>query len=210
MMMKANAMIFLVDDDASVRKGLARLMSSAGYACESFESAESFLQRERHAGPACLVLDMQMPQVTGIELQERLERLGCHLPVIFLTGHGTIPQTVQALKQGALNFFSKPVDDEVLLESIKEALACSEQWLAAAQAKAAVLQRIKLLTAREFEVMQLVITGVLNKQIAAHLGISLRTVKTHRGQVMAKMSIPSVAELVRHCETAGIKPLAVL
>jgi FixJ family two-component response regulator len=207
-MMKAKAMIFLVDDDASVRKGLTRLMSSAGYASESFESAEAFLRRERHAGPACLVLDMQMPQVTGMELQERLEGLGYHLPVIFLTGYGTIPQTVRALKQGALNFFSKPVDDGVLLESIKEALACSEQWLAAAQEKAAVLQRVKLLTAREFEVMRLVISGVLNKQIAAHLGISLRTVKTHRGQVMAKMAILSVAELVRHCETTGIKPLA--
>ncbi len=207
--MKTKAIIFLVDDDASVRKGLTRLMCSAGYACESFDSAEAFLQRERHSGPGCLVLDLQMPQVTGIELQEELKSLGYDLPVIFLTGHGTIPQTVQALKRGALNFFSKPVDHELLIESIEEALACSKDWLAADQEKTNILERVKLLTAREFEVMQLVIAGVLNKQIAAHLGISLRTVKTHRGQVMAKMGIPSVAELVRLCETAGIKPLAV-
>ena len=207
--MKTNAIVFLVDDDPSVRKGLSRLLRSAGHECETFESAEAFLQRECHPGVGCLVLDLRMPQVTGLELQERLGRLGSQLPIIFLTGHGDIPQSVQAVKQGAVNFLTKPVDDEVLLASIEEALRLGRQWLAAAQEKAAVLQRTEMLTAREFEVMQGVIAGALNKQIAAHLGIVEKTVKVHRAAAMQKMGVASVAELVRLCETAGIKPLVV-
>jgi FixJ family two-component response regulator len=207
--MKDDTIVFLVDDDAFVRKGLSRLLRSAGYACEAFESAEAFLQRERYAGVGCLVLDLRMPGVTGLELQERLDRLGYHLPIIFLTGHGDIPQSVQAVKRGAVNFLTKPVDDEVLLVSIEEALTRCRQAQAAAKEKASILQRTETLTAREFEVMQGVIAGALNKQIATRLGIGEKTVKVHRGQVMQKMGVASVAELVRLCETAGIPPVAV-
>ena len=203
------ATVFVVDDDASMRTALSRLLRSAGYQCEAFESAEAFLRRERHPGVGCLVLDLHMPQVSGLELQERLGRLGYHLPIIFLTGHGDIPHTVQAVKHGAVNFLTKPVDEEALLASIEEALARGRQLLAAAHEKTAILQRTETLSPREFEVMQGVIAGALNKQIAARLGIAEKTVKIHRGQVMEKMGVQSVAELVRLCESAGIQPLAV-
>jgi FixJ family two-component response regulator len=208
-MMQTNATIFVVDDDESMRTALSRLLRSAGYQCEAFESAQAFLQRERHSGVGCLVLDLRMPHVTGLELQERLARLGYHLPIIFLTGHGDIPHTVQAVKHGAVNFLTKPVDEEVLLASIEEALVRGRQLLAAAKEQTAILQRTDTLSAREFEVMQGVIAGALNKQIAAHLGIAEKTVKIHRGQVMEKMKVNSVAELVRLCESAGIKPVAI-
>ena len=209
-MMQTNAIVFVVDDDASMRTGLSRLLRSAGYQCEAFDSAEAFLRRERHAGVGCLVLDLRMPHVTGLELQERLGRLGYHLPIIFLTGHGDIPHSVQAVKQGAVNFLTKPVDEEALLASIEEALARDRRLLTAANKETAILHRTQTLSPREFEVMQGVIAGALNKQIAAHLGIAEKTVKIHRGQVMEKMGVHSVAELVRLCESAGIKPLAVL
>ena len=208
-MTQTSAIVFVVDDDASMRTGLSRLLCSAGYQCEAFESAEAFLRRERHPGLGCLVLDLRMPQMTGLELQERLGRLGYHLPIIFLTGHGDIPHSVQAVKHGAVNFLTKPVDEEALLPSIKEALARSRQLLAAANEETAILQRTETLSPREFEVMQRVIAGALNKQIAAHLGIAEKTVKIHRGQVMEKMGVHSVAELVRLCESASIKPVAV-
>jgi FixJ family two-component response regulator len=208
-MSQSNATIFVVDDDESMRTALSRLLRSAGYQCEAFDSAQAFLQRERHPGVGCLVLDLRMPHVTGLELQERLGRLGYHLPIIFLTGHGDIPNTVQAVKQGAVNFLTKPVDEELLLASIQEALVRSRQLLAAANEQTSILQRTGTLSAREFEVMQGVIAGALNKQIAAHLGIAEKTVKIHRGQVMEKMKVNSVAELVRLCESAGIKPVAI-
>jgi FixJ family two-component response regulator len=208
-MTPTSAIVFVVDDEASMRTGLSRLLRSAGYECESFESAEAFLRRERHPGVGCLVLDLRMPQVTGLELQERLGRLGYHLPIIFLTGHGDIPYSVQAVKHGAVNFLTKPVDEEALLASIEEALSRGRQWVATANEKAAILRRTETLSAREFEVMQGVIAGALNKQIAAHLGIAEKTVKIHRGQVMEKMRVHSVAELVRLCESAGIRPAAI-
>ena len=207
--MKTNAIVFLVDDDESVRRGLSRLMRSAGHACEAFESAEAFLQRQHHPGVGCIVLDLRMPDVTGLELQDRLGRLGYQVPIIFLTGHGDIPHSVQAVKQGAVNFLTKPVDDEILLAAVEEALTRSRHLMAAAQEKAAIRQRAETLTPREFEVMRGVIAGALNKQIAAHLGIAERTVKIHRSRALGKMGVVSVAELVRLCETAGIKPLII-
>ena len=208
-MSQTNTIIFVVDDDASMRAGLSRLLRSAGYECEAFESAQAFLRREHHTSLGCLVLDLRMPHVTGLELQERLGRLGYHLPIIFLTGHGNIPHSVEAVKRGAVNFLTKPVDEEALLASIEEALVRGRQLLAAAHERTAILQRTGTLSAREFEVMQGVIAGALNKQIAAHLGIAEKTVKIHRGQVMDKMKVDSVAELVRLCESAGIKPAAI-
>lgn len=206
--MKAPEKIFVVDDDAAVRKGLLRLLRSAGHDCETFASAEIFLERPHFEGVGCLLLDLRMPAMTGLELQERLDRLGYVLPIVFLTGHGDIPQSVQAVKRGAVNFLSKPVDDEVLLAAIAEAFTRSRQIWEAGRAKALILQRIALLTPREFEVMQGVIAGTLNKQIGGRLGINEKTVKVHRGQVMRKLEVVSVADLVRLCETAGVKPVA--
>ena len=208
-MTPTSALVFVVDDDAAMRAGLVRLLRSAGYECAACESAEAFLRRPRHPGVGCLVLDLRLPRVTGLELQDRLTRLGCHLPIIFLTGHGDIPQSVQAVKQGAVNFLTKPVDEDQLLASIEEALARSRQLLAAAQERQTIVQRTETLSPREFEVMQRVISGALNKQIAAHLGLAEKTVKIHRGQVMEKMRADSVAELVRLCACAGIPPVAV-
>ena len=158
----------------------------------------------------CLVLDLRMPRMTGLELQKRLQRVGSQLPIIFLTGHGHIPDSVQAIKQGAVDFLAKPVDEETLLASVEEAIACNRQWLATAQEKKSILERSATLSGREFEVMQGVIAGALNKQIAAHLGIAEKTVKIHRGQVMKKMGVDSVAELVRLCASASIPPVAEL
>ena len=207
--MSVDSIVFVVDDDASVRKGLLRLLRSAGHGVETFESAESFLQRERYTGVGCLVLDLKMPRVSGLELQERLTRLGYQLPIIFLTGHGDIPNTVHAIKKGAVDFLTKPVDDEVLLAAVSEALARHRKLVAEAREKTDIRQRLETLSAREFETMQCVVSGALNKQIAVHLGIAEKTVKVHRGRVMQKLGVSSVAELVRLCETAGIDPVPV-
>jgi len=202
--MTSQATIFVVDDDASVRKGLSRLLRTCGYRVEALESAEAFLEQEQPSGPSCLVLDLQMPRISGLELQERMGRLGYELPIIFLTGHGDIPKSVSAIKKGATNFLTKPVDDEALLSSVAEALEHHRKRLAEAAEKRAVRGQLDTLSAREFEVMQCVISGALNKQIAAHLGIAEKTVKIHRGRVMQKLNVDSVAELVRLCAMAGI------
>ncbi len=202
--MTSAATIFVVDDDASVRKGLSRLLHSCGYRVEAIESAEAFLERDRPTGPGCLVLDLKMPRISGLDLQERMDELGYELPIIFLTGHGHIPDSVSAIKKGAVNFLTKPVDEEALLASIGEALAYHRKRLAEAAKTRAVRRQLETLSPREVEVMQCVISGALNKQIAAHLGIAEKTVKIHRGNVMHKLNVDSVAELVRLCELVGI------
>ena len=205
-MNRTDATVFIVDDDPSVRKSLLRLIRCAGWQGEAFASAQDFLAQAALARAGCVVLDVRMPGMTGPELRDLMAAQEISLPVIFLTGHGDIPTGVDAMKKGAVDFLQKPVDDDVLLQAIQQAL----ERHAAAQVHRQELQRIQAcllsLTPREREVMEYVIGGWLNKQIAAELAISEKTVKIHRGCVMHKLGVHSVAELVRHCETAGIAP----
>lgn len=196
-------LVFVVDDDDSVRKAIARLLASAGYASETFDGPERFLVRPPHDGPSCLVLDLQMPGMTGLELQARLNRAGHALPVVFVTGHGDIPTSVRAMRQGALDFLSKPFTSEQLLGAVAEALARDRTHLVERRELEALVARHRRLTPREREVFALVVRGLLNKQVARRLGASEKTIKAHRGRVMEKMEAGSVAELVRMSDKLG-------
>ena len=198
--------VFIIDDDASIRKSLSRLLRSADYTVETFPSAEEFLRREHFDGIGCLLLDVQMPGLSGTDLQEELSRAAYSMPIIFITGHGNIPMSVQAMKKGAVNFLAKPFDDEELLQGVREALEKDRKAKAGRAEVHDALRCIEQLTPREQEVLRYVITGMLNKQIASKLGIAEKTVKVHRGRVMEKLGVDSVAELVRLAEKAGIKP----
>jgi FixJ family two-component response regulator len=198
--------VFIIDDDPSSRRGLTRLVRAAGLRAESFASARAFLDSGRCDGPGCIVLDVMMPEMSGPELQEKLGQVQACMPIIFLSGHGDVPTAAKAMKQGALDFLTKPVDRDDLLRAIWDALDRDVQSRARRAESDAVRQYIESLTAREREVMTYVITGSLNKQIAADLGISEETVKVHRGRVMHKLGVVSVAELVRICDKAGIAP----
>jgi FixJ family two-component response regulator len=198
--------VFIIDDDPSARKGLTRLVSVAGMNVESFASAVDFLASGKFAGPSCIVLDVKMPEMTGPELQEKLGEAEYCMPIIFLSGHSDIPVAARAMKKGAVDFLTKPVDREALLEAIRVSLARDAENRAQRAEKTSIHTQIKMLTPREHEIMTYVITGMLNKQIAFELGISEETVKIHRGRVMQKLGIDSVAELVRICEKAGIAP----
>jgi FixJ family two-component response regulator len=200
--------VFVVDDDGAVRTGLARLVRASGLDVETFESAAAFLARLPVGGVGCVLLDLRMPDVDGASLQERLAEIDPGLPIIFVTGHGEVPDSVKAIKRGAVDFLTKPVDDDVLLAAIGEALERHRAARSAEGDRAAIDARIASLTAREMDVMRRVIGGALNKQIAAHLGIAEGTVKVHRGRVMEKMAAGSVADLVRLCGAAGVSPLA--
>ncbi len=173
---------------------------------ESFASAGDFLASERCGGPGCIVLDVRMPDMTGPELQEELGKTGDHMPIIFLSAHADVPTTARAMKKGAVDFLTKPVDRDDLLEAIRVSLAKDAKNNAQRAENSFINEQIKKLTRREHEVMTYVITGMLNKQIAFELDISEETVKIHRGRVMQKLEIVSVAELVRLCEKAGIAP----
>jgi FixJ family two-component response regulator len=196
--------VFIVDDDAGVRKSLARLLGSAGYAVEAFASAREFLAREPHAGPCCLLLDVRMPGLTGLDLQETLVAAGRRMSIVFVTGHVDVPMSVKAMKGGAIDLLTKPFDDKDLLGAIERAMAKDVQALGAEAHVAEVRERVQTLTPRETEVFALVVTGMLNKQIAAKLGIGEKTVKVHRARVMEKMQAGSVAELVRLADRAGV------
>lgn len=193
--------VFVVDDDPSVRKALSRLLSSVGLKVQMFESAEAFLAHTRASPPAsgCLVLDVQMPGLNGLELQKELGGEARSLPIIFITGHGDIPMSVRAMKQGAVDFLAKPFDGQALLDAIGVALRKDLEQRQRCAEIAEIRKRELTLTAREHDVMARVITGALNKQIAADLGIEEGTIKVHRGRVMAKMGVQSVAELVVLC-----------
>ena len=197
--------VYLVDDDNSVRKALARLIRAAGYAIETFASAREFFKsKPENAGVACLVLDVRMPGVNGLELQEALQAADLAIPIIFITGHGDIPMSVRAMKAGAVDFLPKPVRAEVLLPAIEQALARAARQCADAAELVGIQRRLDTLTPRERDVMALVVTGMLNKQIAHELGTVEKTIKVHRSRVMEKMAVGSVAELVRLTEKVGI------
>ena len=198
--------VFVIDDDASIRKSLSRLLRSAGYTTEMFASAEEFLGRNHFNGVGCLLLDVQMPELSGIDLQEELSKADYHMPVIFITGHGNIPMSVQAMKKGAVDFLTKPFDDKKLLQTIEKAIEKDTHARAEYDESLKIRRRIELLSPRENEVLPYIITGMLNKQIALKLGIAEKTVKVHRGRIMEKLCVDSVAELVRLAEKAGIKP----
>jgi FixJ family two-component response regulator len=193
-----------VDDDASVRIGLTRLLEAAGYTVEAFASAREFLAREPYAGPSCLVLDVRMPGTTGLDLQEALAAAGRRMAIVFVTGHVDVPMSVKAMKGGAVDLLTKPVDDRDLLAAIQRAVAKDVQDRGAEARVAEIQGRVKMLTPRETEVFALVVTGMLNKQIASQLGVGEKTVKVHRARVMEKMRARSVAELVRLADRLGV------
>jgi FixJ family two-component response regulator len=197
-------LVFLVDDDASVRKSLARLVKTAGYEAELFASVRDFLARAPYDGPCCLVLDVRMPGLTGLELQEALRVAGQRLSIVFITGHRDIPVSVKAMKAGAVDFLTKPVDAETLLAAIRQAVARTITDRRRQARVAEVRDRMATLTPREAAVFALVVTGMLNKQIGAKLGIAEKTVKVHRARVMEKMQAGSLAELVRLADEGSV------
>jgi FixJ family two-component response regulator len=197
--------VYLVDDDASVRKALARLIRSAGLEVQTFASAREFLDRIPDTNnPACLVADVRMPGLSGIDLHHELRSTNRNLPIIFVTGHGNIPMSVNAMKAGAVDFLPKPVKDSDLLRAIKQALAHADYDRVKRDELEGLRKRMEKLTARESEVMALVVKGMLNKQIAFVLGTVEKTIKVHRARVMRKMEVNSVAELVRITEKIGM------
>ena len=198
------SLVLLVDDDPSVRRGLRRLLLSAGYSVEVFESAAEFLAREPHVGPSCLILDIRMPGLNGLDLQEALTRQSRDEQIVFITGHADVPMSVHAMKAGAVDFLPKPFDNEALLRAVEHALARSAERHSNAPSETRCDRGSMTLTPREFEVLQFVIAGLLNKQIGAELGVAEKTIKVHRGHVMEKLGVKSVAELVRLAEKAGV------
>jgi FixJ family two-component response regulator len=201
------SIVFVVDDDDSIRKALERLIQSEGLNVETFSSAVEFLERECFEGPCCLVLDVQMPGLDGLALQEEMQKRDFSMPIIFLTGHGDIPMSVKVMKAGAEDFLTKPFKVQELLDAIHEALEKDRQSKKERSETLDIQQRADRLTRREFDVFSCVIAGLLNKQIGYELGIAERTVKVHRGRVMAKMQADSLAELVRMAERLGISPM---
>ena len=198
--------VFIIDDDPSARRGVTRLVRAAGLNAESYPSSEDFLASGRIGEPGCIVLDVRMPEMTGPELQAELGKSEHCLPIIFLSGHANVPITAQAMKGGAVDFLTKPVDRDDLLAAISVSLEKDAENNLRRDERADLLERVAALTPREQEVMTWVITGMLNKQIAGELEISEETVKIHRGRVMQKLGVVSVAELVRLCGKVGIPP----
>ena len=203
----ATSMVFVVDDDISVRESLAPLLGTAGWQVETFPSAQEFLSRRRATVPCCLVLDVTLPGLNGLELQRQLADR-TEMPIIFITGHGDVPMSVQAMKAGAVEFLTKPFNDEVLLEAVRGALTRSRAALEHEAEMRGLRDAYASLTPREREVLALVVSGLLNKQVGGELGISEITVKAHRGQVMRKMKADSLPALVTMAAKLGLGPAA--
>ncbi|HME45740.1 MAG TPA: response regulator transcription factor [Syntrophorhabdales bacterium] len=198
--------VFVVDDDASVRKSLSRLLDSLGLITETYASADEFLKREHYGGVGCIVLDVRMPGLSGMDLQDELSKADYSMPIIFISGHGNIPMSVRAMKKGAVDFLPKPFDEQELIDALKKAIE-KDRTAKAERTEARDIQtRIEQLTPREYEIFRYVITGMLNKQIAFKLDIAEKTVKIHRARVFEKLCANSVAELVRMAEKAGVEP----
>jgi len=203
-MLHATPIVFIVDDDVSVRSALESLIESAGWVAETFASAQEFLRRPRVAAPSCLVLDVSLPDINGLELQRRVATDRTDMPIIFISGYGDVPMTVRAMKAGAVEFLMKPFKDDVLLDAIRGAIERSLTALREESEAQALRSRSASLTPREREVMALVVSGLLNKQVGGELGISEITVKAHRGQVMRKMKAESLPALVTMAWRLGV------
>jgi FixJ family two-component response regulator len=199
----AGAAVYVVDDDASVRRALGRLLRAAGHRAETFASAIEFLQRAPREERGCLVLDVQLPGLSGLDLQKSLADVGLDLPIVFITGHGDIPMSVRAMKDGAVDFLPKPVAAEALLRAVEQALERAARAGADQAARHEARRRLQTLTPREGQVLALVTAGLLNKQTAARLGISVKTVKVHRARALDKLGVASVAEAIRTVDRAG-------
>jgi FixJ family two-component response regulator len=204
-MNKENCKIFVIDDDPSIRKSISFLLKSDGYSVESFSSAEEFLDLEDFTGQGCIVLDVFMKGRSGLELQEEIAGKFACLPIIYISGQGDISMSVKALKTGAVNFLQKPIDEKILFPAIEEALNISHQILCKNQVENQLQSLMGTLTSREYQVFRQLVTGKLNKQIAADLNIAEHTVKLHRGKITEKLGVKSVAELVRIAELLNIR-----
>jgi FixJ family two-component response regulator len=202
-MTDTDPIVFIVDDDDSVRKALTRLINSVGLNVETFASAQDFLKRESHNGPACLVLDIRMPGLSGLDLQDELVASGRTLPIIFISGHGNIPISVRAMKAGAVDFIEKPFEDQSLLDAINQSLKKDRQAKLEQAELREIQRRVDSLTPREHQVFAHVVSGKLNKQIAFELGTTERTIKAHRARVIKKMQAKSLADLIRLAEKVG-------
>ena len=201
----ATPVVFVVDDDVSVRESLELLIRCEGWQPETFASAQDFLARPRVLAPSCLVLDVSLPGLNGLDLQKRIAGDRIEMPIVFITGHGDVPMTVQAMKAGAIEFLTKPFSDDALLNAIREAIERSQAAIEHEAALRSLRERHASLTTREREVMALVVSGMLNKQIGSDLGISEITVKAHRGRVMQKMKADSLADLVKMAASLGAR-----
>jgi FixJ family two-component response regulator len=203
---EAAPVVFVVEDEKLVRRALDRLIRAAGFTVRTFASGQDFLRAERPDAPGCLVLDVRLPDLSGMDLQQELIRSGDELPIVFVTGHGDIPMTVRAMKAGAVEFLTKPFRDQDLLGAIEQGVEAHRAARHRRREVLALRNCYESLTAREREVFPLVTGGLLNKQIAMRLGTTEKTIKVHRGQVMHKMRAPSLADLVRKAEKLGIRP----
>jgi len=201
----ADSIVFVVDDDALVRRSLERLILSVGLRVKTFSSASEFLESQRPDGPGCIVLDVRMPGLSGLDLQQELSAAGLDMPVVFVTGHGTVPMSVRAMKAGAVDFLQKPIDDQVLLDAVQRAIDQDRQAREEQAGLQELERRLDSLTPREREVFALVVSGLLNKQIGGELGTSEKTIKVHRARVMQKMQADSLADLVRMGEKLAIR-----